>query len=177
MSKRMEENIFAGLLLIVFISVIIMSFGYGERARLVPVPIAVGSVILTVAQLVILNFSKNIDLSVDASTLFRSTKSGKTVQAERKNLEDSDIKVRKIEGGKEIVGLGLVGLFLLLILLIGLLPAAFVFVLGYFIIIGKMKWFKALFYTVVCEASLYFLFFSLLEVQVEKGWLLSLIMG
>ena len=40
MSRRAQENLVAAILLLLFTAVLIMSFDYGPRARMVPVPIA-----------------------------------------------------------------------------------------------------------------------------------------
>lgn len=175
MTKRTEENIVAVIFLVIFIAVIIMSMGYGVRARLVPLPIASGSAVLVLAQLILQNTKKNVDFSVDASELFRGSKTGQAVQDEKSKTGSTDLKVKKIGGGNEWRGLGLVGIYFLIILLIGIMPAVFIFVLGYFLFVAKIKWIRALLYSVLCEVAIYVLFVMLLQVQMYQGWLISLL--
>ncbi|MDA8228010.1 MAG: tripartite tricarboxylate transporter TctB family protein [Desulfitobacterium hafniense] len=174
MSKKLENNVVALVLLVIFIGFLYLSFNYSAKARLVPVPIAIASIILIIIQLLIQNFAKNFDLSVDPSQLFKATQNEAAVtnQEARKNVQ-----VKKQGGGKETTGIGLVLLFLAMILLIGMMPAIFLFVLGYFIILGQEKWLKALIYTAICEASIYFLFVTILNVHMYEGLILKMFLG
>jgi len=69
MSKRAQENIVAFLFLFFFVAMIIISFDYGPRARLVPVPIAAVSAIIMLLQIYLMNFRKDIELNVDAAEI------------------------------------------------------------------------------------------------------------
>jgi len=52
MSRRVQENIVAGLLLCIFAGYMIMCLGFGPNARLVPLPMAIFGFLLVVAQIV-----------------------------------------------------------------------------------------------------------------------------
>jgi len=52
MSRRVQENIVAGLLLCIFVGYIIMCLGFGPNARLVPLPMAIFGFILVAAQII-----------------------------------------------------------------------------------------------------------------------------
>ena len=49
-SRRAQENIFAAIIFILFATVLYLSYGYGPRARMVPVPLAVFGIILIIIQ-------------------------------------------------------------------------------------------------------------------------------
>lgn len=170
MSKRMQDNIVALVLLAIFCGFLYLSFNYSPKARLVPVPIATASIILILVQLYIQNFARNFDLHVDPSKLFKTS----NAEAAISSTETKKTTVKKQGGGKEIVGLGVVLLFLALVLLIGILPGVFLFIVGYMILIGKQKWYKALIYTTICEVVIYLLFVMMLKVQMYEGLLLIL---
>ncbi|MCY3731852.1 MAG: hypothetical protein OXF98_10970, partial [Rhodospirillaceae bacterium] len=52
MSRRLQENIVAGVLLAAFVGYLLMTLGFGPNARLVPVPIAaLGTALLVIHRL------------------------------------------------------------------------------------------------------------------------------
>lgn len=177
MSKRVQENIVAFLFVLIFIAFFVMSFDYGERARMVPIPVAIASLLLILLQIFLMNFKKDFDLSVDAADIFRGSESGMAVQEERCKAQMDDIKIQKIEGGKEIGAIGIVLLFMVMVVLIGILPSIFLYVAGYFILGAKIHWLKAVIYSAVCDASIYFLFGYVLQIHMYEGWLINLILG
>jgi hypothetical protein len=52
MTRRVQENIVAGLLLCLFAGYIIMCLGFGPNARLVPLPMAIFGFVLVAAQII-----------------------------------------------------------------------------------------------------------------------------
>lgn len=169
MSKRIQDNIVSVILLIIFSSFLYLSFNYSAKARLVPVPIAVASLVLCLVQLYIQNFAQNFDLHVDPSQFFKSTQN-ETASATNEARKST---VKKQGGSNELVGIGMVLIYLTMMILLGVLPAVFLFVLGFFILVGKIIWYKALLYAVICESVIYFLFVFILKVQMYEGLILK----
>ena len=80
MSRRTQENIVALALLGVFIGVIVMSLGYGPRARMIPLPLATFGIILIVIQLIWQNLRSTDELQMDMlSMLTRQAENAGTV--------------------------------------------------------------------------------------------------
>jgi len=52
MTRRVQENIVAGLLLCIFAGYIIMCLGFGPNARLVPLPMAIFGFVLVAVQII-----------------------------------------------------------------------------------------------------------------------------
>ena len=65
MSRRTQENIIAGTILCLFIGVIVMSLGYGPRARMIPLPLATFGIILIVIQIIWQNVRSTDELQMD----------------------------------------------------------------------------------------------------------------
>ncbi|KUO63073.1 MAG: hypothetical protein APF84_11135 [Gracilibacter sp. BRH_c7a] len=177
MSKRAQENIIAFIFLFFFIAMIVISFDYSPKARMVPVPIAVVSAVVMLLQIYLMNFRKDIELNVDAAELLTGGRSADSIVEGKVHDEVEEVKVKKIEGGKEHVGLLIVLTYLVMTLLIGIMPAMFLFVFGFFVWISKTHWIKALLIAFVTEISVYILFIFVLEVQFYEGWLVKLILG
>lgn len=176
MSRRVQENIIAFLFLLFFIAMIILSFDYSPRARLVPVPIASVSAVIVLIQIYLMNFRKDFNLNVDPAELL----TGKSKEAIQEGLgkdEVEEVKIKKIEGGKESVAILIVLTYLVMTWLIGIMVAMFLFVFGFFFIITKVGWIKSLIAALITEVSIYILFVNILEVQFYEGWLVNLFLG
>ncbi len=173
-SKRTQENIIAIILFLIFAGFLVVSFDYGSRARMIPVPVAVVSLLLILLQLILQNTNAKLDLNVDPANLFKSTKSGMAVEEEK--LETIGAAVGKKRGGSQWVALSWLGIILLLILLIGVIPAMCVFVFGYLLLITKLKWYMAACFAAVDTFVLYALFVLLLQRDMYEGLLLPLLL-
>ncbi|KJS20735.1 MAG: hypothetical protein VR72_13215 [Clostridiaceae bacterium BRH_c20a] len=161
MTKRTANNLVAIAFLVFFVSVAIVSMGYGPRARLVPMPIAIGSAILISLQLYLQN-AKNtkLNLAIDAGELLFGTKdTKKSKSGEKKEGLDK----------KELVAFTIVAVFLALIVIIGIEAAIFVFVTGYFRLINKDRWFKSLIFGIGTLLFIHLLFVTFLNVHFYKG--------
>ncbi|MFH1633684.1 MAG: hypothetical protein ABIG63_06685 [Chloroflexota bacterium] len=73
-SKRAQENLFVAIIFILFATVLYLSYGYGPRARLVPVPIAVLGIIFLIVQVIWQNLHSGKDLHVDEFEVFTGKK-------------------------------------------------------------------------------------------------------
>ena len=65
MSRRVQENIVAGVLLAVFVGYLLMTLTFGPNARLVPLPIAALGTALLIIQLVRQNLHGAKELHVE----------------------------------------------------------------------------------------------------------------
>ena len=174
MSRRAQENIVAFLFLFFFVSMIIISFDYSYKARLVPVPILVISTIIMLLQMYFMNFKKDIDLNVDAAELLTGSKNKDSAKGKDKVDE---VKIQKLKGGSELSAILIILFYLLLSFLIGILPAMFVFVIGFFIFITKMRWITSLIATLATVVTVYILFSYVLEIKFFEGWLVKMFLG
>ncbi len=164
MSRRAQENLIAGVLLALFIAVLIMSFGYGPRARLVPVPIAILAILLTLAQLVWQNLRAADELHVDVLELVAGRDG-----SERRRAAQKDAGPQQHSLAAQLKAFGMVAAFLALFLALGPLPAIFLFSAGYFILSGESSWFRGLAYAGLCTGTLYLIFGFILQVQLNRG--------
>ena len=165
MSRRAQENLVAAVLLLLFAGVLIMSFDYGPRARLVPVPIAIIGILLTVAQLVWQNLRAADELHVDVLELVAGRDGSNRRKAAQQEAGDSTMQHSLLAQAKAFA---IVAALLALFLLLGPLPAIFVFSAGYFILTGE-SWFRGLLYAFLCAGLLYLVFGYALQVQLNRG--------
>ncbi len=179
MSRRLQENIFAGILFLLFLTMLVMSFNYGPRARLVPVPIAIVCMVLIAIQIVMQNVRATQDLSVDALELIsgKSTKAAKeqTKEAQKKALvqenEDKSQTAWERFSRTEFAALGIILIFLGLFLTVGPIPAVFLFSAGYFMFSGHWSPLRSIINGAICAAILYVTFGAILGVQLNRGLL------
>lgn len=177
MSRRAQENLMALAILTVFIGVIVMALGFGPRARMVPLPVAVLGLILLVIQIVWQNLRSTEDLQVDLLKVL--TKRGEKEGAgEKPGASPGD--EAKPQGSpspwvKEASAFGIVAILLGLVLLLGPVPAVFVFTGGYFLVSRHYSWLKGFIYTLLFTAAVYLLFVVALEIQLYHGVLEPLV--
>lgn len=171
MSRRMQENLVAAVILGIFIGVIVMSLGYGPRARMIPLPLATFGIILMVVQIIWQNLRSTDALQVDLLQVL-------TQQAEKGGAAPGEAEggpARKPSWRKEAVALAIVAALAGLILLVGPIPAVFLFTGAYFIVSRHYSWWKGLVYTLAFTAAVYLLFVVALEVQLYHGILEPLV--
>ncbi|MHB1159057.1 MAG: tripartite tricarboxylate transporter TctB family protein, partial [Chloroflexota bacterium] len=133
-----------------------------------PVPLAAVSILLILLQLALQNLRSNLQLSVDTMELFVKRGDGGCDEPKEEEKRNSS------RGRKELAGMGLVSLFVAMILLLGMFPAVFLYIFGYFALIGRQGWLNALALSGTATIVTYLLFSSLLGVSAYEGWLGSL---
>jgi hypothetical protein len=176
MSRRTQENLIALAVVIVFIGVIVMSLQFGPRARMIPLPLAVFGLILIVAQIIWQNLRSAGELKVDMlEVLTRKTEESISETACAPSGAEAAPANRRPRWRKELEANGLAVLFLGLILLLGPIPAVFIFTGGYLLLSRHYPWFKSLVYTVFFTAVLYLLFVTALDIQLYHGILEPLV--
>jgi hypothetical protein len=165
MSRRVQENLVAVFLLLLFTAVLVMSFDYGPRARLVPVPIAIIGIVLTLAQLVWQNLRGADELHVDVLELVAGRESSNRRAVAQSGTGGS---AGRYALGAQVKAFAIVAVLLALFLLLGPVPAMFLFSAGYFIATGE-SWLRGLLYAFLCAGSLYLIFGYTLQVQLNRG--------
>jgi hypothetical protein len=171
MSRRAQENLVAAILLLLFTAVLVMSFDYGPRARLVPVPIAIIGILLTAAQLAWQNLRGADELHVDVLELV----AGRDGSNRRKAAQSQSAQRQTGRGagqhslGAQAKAFAIVAALLALFLVLGPIPAIFLFSAGYFVLSGESSWLRGLAYALVCTGLLYLVFCYILQVQLNRG--------
>ena len=166
MSRRAQENLVVAILLLLFTAVLVMSFDYGPRARLVPVPIAIIGILLTAAQLAWQNLRGADELHVDVLELVAGRDG-----SNRRNAAQSEAGRGAVQHslGAQAKAFAIVAALLALVLVLGPVPAIFLFSAGYFILSGESSWPRGLLYALVCTGLLYLVFGYILQVQLNRG--------
>lgn len=172
MSRRAQENMIAVALFAVFIGVILMCQDFGPRARMIPLPLAILGAILTVAQIIWQNLGSTDELQMDMITVSKPDAPGEEAAepAEARTAVEPRPSWRKEAGAFAIVAA-----LLALVLLVGPVPAVFLFTAGYFARTRHYSFRAALVYTAVFTAVTYLLFFVALEIQPYHGLLAPLV--
>ena len=167
MSPRTADNIAAVCFGLVFIGVIVLSLDFGPRARMIPLPLAIIGLVLTLAQLAWQNLRPAEDLKMDMIEV-DAPPAGAAVPS-RKTDASSAPSWRREAGA-----ILMVAILLALVLAVGPIPAIFVFTWGYFLLTRQYSWFRGLIYTSIMTAAVYALFVVTLEVQLYHGLLTPL---
>jgi hypothetical protein len=166
MSRRAQENLITGMLLVFFSAVIWLTQDFGPRARMIPYPLAVFGIVLTVLQILWQNLRSTDELQMDMISV---QPVGGLAGGEPKAAD------RKTTWRDEIGALAVVGALVGLIFVVGIMPAVFLFTGGYFVLTRQYSWKASLIYTVILTASVYFLFSVALQVQPYHGLLAPLV--
>lgn len=170
MNRLAQENLVAVLLLLVFGGVIWLCQDFGPRARMIPLPLAVFGIVLTIVQLLWQNLRSTDDLQMDLITVGQPDGRAKQQMAGAHAAAPTAPVWRR-----ELAAGGLVALFIVLILAVGLIPAVFLFTGGYFVVSHQYNWVPAVAYTTLFTAVIYLLFIVALQVQLYHGLLQPLI--
>jgi hypothetical protein len=166
MTRGTQENMISVLLLAVFGGVLWLCQDFGPRARLIPQPLAVFGIALTLIQLVWHNMGRDTApamemISVDAGAI---PGDGEGRPREERTQEQLG---RWGEAGAFCI----VALLLALVFTTGIFPAVFLFTAGYLVLSGYCTPFRGLAYSVVMTLAIYLLFVGGLEMQPYHGLL------
>lgn len=179
MSRRTQENILAILLMAFFIGIVVISYEYGPRARLVPVPIAVLGILLLGAQLVWQNLRSPDDLHVDMLE-FLTRRGGRPAgdggsAADEVASEGDEAAALPSRFGREVFAFATVAGFVAMFLALGPFPSVFIFAFAYFSLTRHYHWAKAIIVTTIFVAVTYGLFVEVLDIQLYHGLLEPLV--
>lgn len=172
MTRRAQENLAAALLLAVFGGVVLLCQDFGPRARMIPLPLAILGAILTMVQIVWQNLSSTDELQMDMIEVqVRDAAAPMPVTpAEAKSSAGKTPSWRE-----EAAAFGIVAVLLALVLLLGPVPAVFLFTGGYFLRTRHYSLRAGLIYTCIFTAATYLLFFVALEIQPYHGVLAPIV--
>lgn len=160
MSRHAQENVASVLLLVFFAGVIVLCQEFGPRARMIPQPLAAFGIVLTLIQMAWHNFGSPEELQMDMIS----------VQApDIPDAEAPEAPAKKPSRHREATAYGMVGLLLALTFVTGVMPAAFLFTAGYFMVTRYCSWQLSLIYAAVLTGSLYLLFVVALQMQPYHG--------
>ena len=168
MSRRAQENMIAAALLALFAAVIWMCQDFGPRARMIPLPLAVFGIVLTLIQLVWQNIGSTDELQMDLIAV-----DPLTAVAEDEAKKSEGLR-KRVTWRDEVRALGVVGALFVLVMTLGILPAVFLFTGGYFIVSREYSWRASLIYTSLLTAAVYLLFEVALQIQPYYGVLAPL---
>jgi Tripartite tricarboxylate transporter TctB family len=169
MTRLARENAAAVVLLCLFAGVIYLSLDFGPRARMIPLPLAIFGLVLTLAQMAWQNLGSADDLRMDMIEVADAA----VMQSAKLPGEEARDDVPGWR--REAAAYGMVAGLLALTLLAGPVPAVFVFTCGYFLATRQYSWRASLVYTAIFTASVYLLFFVALEIQPYHGLLEPLV--
>jgi Tripartite tricarboxylate transporter TctB family len=167
MSRHAQENLVSVLLLALFIGVILLCQDFGPRARLIPLPLAIFGIVLTLIQLAWHNLGSTDELQMDMIAVQAPDALSAAVKAPA-------APVLKPAWGREASAYGIIVLLVAMIFTVGLMPAVFVFTGGYLFLSHYCSWRASVLYTAVLTAVVYLLFVVALQIQPYHGLLAPL---
>lgn len=170
MSRRAQENLVAGVILAGFLGIIVLSLGYSPRSRLVPLPMAVLGAILVTVQLVWQNVRSVDELQVDVLEFLTGQSRTETSADQKAGLGSKD--ARTAGSWKNFVAFGMVAVLLAGFLLLGPIPAIYLFTSGYLILTKYSSWLKGLAYAAVFTAIIVVVFGHILKIPLDRSILL-----
>lgn len=168
MSRRAQENLVAVALLVFFGGVIWLCQDFGPRARMIPLPLAIFGVVLTVIQIAWQNLRSTDELQVDLFSL-RERASGSSEEGTAARMQQA--LGRGPAWLREAGAYGIVGLLIALIFVTGIIPAVFLFTGGYFLLTRHYSLRASLAYTAIFTSAIYLLFVVALQIQPYHGML------
>lgn len=167
MSRRAQENLIAGILLAGFIGVIVLSLDYSPRSRLVPLPMAVLGALLVTIQLVWQNLRSVDELQVDVLEFLTGH-----ARTERSEAAGGDNGSKTTQAMKNVIAFAMVAALLAAFLLLGPIPAIFLFTAGYLILTGYSSWPRGLAYGAIFTAIIVVVFGYILKIPLDRSILL-----
>ena len=164
MTRRMQENLVSVLLLAVFGGVLWLCQDFGPRARLIPQPLAVFGIVLTLIQLAWHNLGRD---SAPAMEMIRVDAGAIPADGEGRPREERTQE--QLGRWGEAGAFGIVALLLALVFTAGIFPAVFLFTAGYLILSGYCTPLRGLAYSALMTLAIYLLFVAGLEMQPYHG--------
>ncbi|MGX1308795.1 low affinity Fe/Cu permease [Amorphus suaedae] len=182
MSRRTQENIVAGLILLLFAAILVETSTYGARARMVPTIIAGIGFVLMAAQIILQNVRSEATMQVDLMELISRRATGDEeglpdhlrtdlAEAKRKQyVEPGETRgPRPGSFARELLSLAVVACAIGLFFLIGPIPTMFVFTFGYLTITGHFGVLRAFAVSALFTLFVYGLFYAWLRIDMKQG--------
>jgi hypothetical protein len=175
LTRRTQENLAAAVLLVVFGGVVWLCQDFGPRARMIPLPLAIFGIVLTMIQIAWQNLRSVDELKMDLIAVADEPPATAAQAAPAESKPPPAPGMRNPTWALELRAYAIVALLIALILLIGVMPAVFVFTAGYFVLSRQYSWLMGLIYTSAFTASVYVLFFAALQIEPYHGLLAPLV--
>jgi len=182
MSRRAQENLVAGLILLLFIAILVETTNYGARASMVPNIIAGIGVVLMTAQIILQNVRSEATLQVDLMELISRRATGdeeglpehlRTDLAEAKRKQfvapEQTRGPRPGSFARELLALAVVACSIALFFVIGPIPTMFVFTFCYLTITGHFGVIRAFAVSAIFTLLVYGLFYVWLRIDMKQG--------
>jgi hypothetical protein len=169
MTRRTQDNLVAAALLVVFGGVVWLCQDFGPRARMIPLPLAIFGIVLTILQIVWQNVRSTDELKMDLIAVDEDALGGASPEPSQPTKPPPGS--RDATWRLELRAFGIVALLLLLFLVIGIIPAVFVFTFGYFVLARQYSRLMSFIYTTVFALCVYVLFFAALQIEPYYGLL------
>lgn len=165
MSRRAQENLVCLALLAVFVGVVWLAGDFGPRARMIPLPLAIAGIVLTVLQLLWQNLGSTEGLRMDLVRV------GETPALDEAPPATTPPPHRRAE----LRAYGIVALLIALVFTIGIIPAVFVFTAAYFVASRQYSWLLGLAWTSLFTIAVYLLFIAALQIEPYHGLLAPIV--
>jgi hypothetical protein len=169
MSRRLQENVVVLCLLAFFVAVLVASLGYGPRARLVPVPIAVLGIVLVAFQFAWQNLRAADTLNIDLLEVLAGRRRNPDVDDAEPEPAAADAP--SSDGRRMAVAFAMVALFVAMTLAIGPIPTIFLFTGAYFVLSGRFRPARAVLYSALFTIATWLVFVQVLQLQLYNGYL------
>jgi hypothetical protein len=171
-SRRLQENLIAVFILLIFVAAIVASLDYSPRARLVPIPIAAIGIVFIVGQIILQNLKSEDNLHVDLLEFL--TKPGEKADpafAVDAGAPGTAAPKRGTTPVSEVQAFGIVALLVAVFVVFGPMPAMFLFSAGYFIASRHYAVVKGIAYSAFYTIAVYLVFSTGLKVQLDRNLL------
>lgn len=168
MTRRTQENIVVLVFLALFVTVIVISLGYGPRARMVPLPIATLGIVLGLVQLVWQNLRSESELQIDMLQFLTGRSDAGEDVPERAPAPAAAASTGSTFG-REIRITAIVAAIVAAFLLFGALPTSFVLCAAYFGFSRQYGWLRATLTALVFTAVVWLLFGHVLGIPIMRS--------
>lgn len=171
LTRRTQENLVCAVLLVVFGGVVWLTQDFGPRARMIPLPLAISGIVLTIIQLLWQNLRSTEDLQMDLISVAERRAAGGDADPSPQPRRDE----ARSAWSRELRAYAIVATLIVLVLVIGIMPAVFVFTAAYFLLTRHYSWRAGLVHTSLFTALVYLLFIAALQIQPYHGLLEPLV--
>lgn len=170
-ARLAQENAIAVVLLFVFGGIVWLCQDFGPRARMIPLPLAIFGIVLTLIQILWQNLRSTEELQIDLLPVAVGSVE-MPAPAVAEHAQETGAPVEHVPAWRaELRAIGIVGVLIALIMVTGIIPAVFLFTGGYFVLTRHYSWLIGIVYTSVFTASVYFMFVFALQIQPYHGLL------
>lgn len=170
-TRLAQENVVAVGLLVVFGGIVWLCQDFGPRARMIPLPLAIFGIVLTVIQILWQNLRSTEELQMELLPAALSA-GERPVATTAERAHDPAASGKRAPGWRaELRAVAIVGVLIALIMVTGIISAVFLFTGGYFVLTRHYSWLVGIVYTSVFTASVYFMFVFALQIQPYHGLL------